>query len=136
MSDDITGVEAELRTNGISVETLARDDPVELTYLTAFPGERVHHMEMGRALNTFISLAEDDRWEPTRVEATVVRFDDDVQGTWHAEPEWFEALLTYRISETEFSTRVLDTLSETVDDEDDGAESGTGEPADASGGAA
>lgn len=137
----MTGLEAELRSNGISVESLSRDDPVELTYLTAFPGERVHHPEMGRALNTFIELVEDDRWEPVRVEATVVRSDDDVQGTWHAEPEWFEGVCSYRISETEFSTRVLDTLEETVDEESDGSggtehADGGDDAADASGGAA
>ncbi|MFC4357458.1 hypothetical protein ACFO0N_05775 [Halobium salinum] len=132
MSDDMTGLEAELRSNGISVEALSRGDQVELTYLTAFPGERVHHPEMGRALNTFIDLVEDDRWEPARVEATVVRADDDVQGTWHAEPEWFDALCSYRISETEFSTRVLDTLEESVDEESETLD----ETADASGGAA
>lgn len=139
MSDDITGLEAELRTNGISVETLSRGESVELTYLTAFPGERVHHAEMGRALNTFIDLAEDGRWDPVRIEATVVRSDDDVQGTWHAKPAWFEGLLEYRLSETEFSTRVLDTLEESGDVDggyDADEESDAADAADASGGAA
>jgi hypothetical protein len=113
MADSLTGLEAELRSNGISVEEVDRGETVELTYVTAFPGERVHHMEMGRALNTFVELAEDGAWEPTRVEATVLRFEDDVQGTWYAEPEWFEGLLEYRLSETEFSQKVLDTLEET-----------------------
>jgi len=112
MNDALTGLEAELRSNGISVESLSTGETVALTYVTAFPGEHVNHMEMGRALNTFVDLLEDDRWEPTLVEATVLRFDDDVQGTWYAEAEWFEALTEYRISETEFSQRVLDTLEE------------------------
>lgn len=141
MGDDITGLEAELRSNGISVETLSRDEPVGLTYLTAFPGERVHHMEMGRVLNTFVELAEDGRWEPARVEATVVRADEDVQGSWHAEPDWFEALLEYRISETEFSARVLDTLDEPAEAGGEGGgesegETAAGDAVDASGGAA
>ena len=112
MSADITGLEAELRSNGISVESLDRGERVELTYLTAFPGERIEHGEMGRALNVFVDLAEDDAWDPVRVDATVLRAADDVLGTWHADPEWFDDLLEYRISETEFSTRVLGTLEE------------------------
>lgn len=110
----ITGLEGELRSKGISVEDVETGDTVHLTYMTAFPGERVNHQEMGRALNVFVELAEEDRWKPKRVEATVVRTDDDVQGRWHADPEWFEALLSYEMTETEFSTRVLETLDEDV----------------------
>lgn len=112
MSEDLTGLEAELRSNGISVESISSGDVVDVEYLTAFPGNHVNHQEMGRALNTFLDLLEADRWEPTRVEATVLRSDDDVQGTWHAAPEWFDALASYRISEEDFSERVLDTLEE------------------------
>lgn len=111
MNDELTGVEAELRSNAISVEEVEVGEVIELTYTTAFPGESVNHGEMGRALNTFIDLF-DEEFEPRRVEGTVLRFDSDVQGTWHAEAEWFEALAEYRISETEFSARVLDTLEE------------------------
>lgn len=111
MTDELTGVEAELRSNAISVERLELGDPIELTYTTAFPGESVNHGEIGRALTTFIDLFEDDL-ETRRVEGTVLRSDSDVQGEWHAEAAWFEALADYRISETEFSARVLDTLEE------------------------
>ena len=115
MTDDMTGVEAELRSNGISVERVDIGETVDLVYMTAFPGQHVHHMEMGRALNVFIDLAEDDRWDPTRVEATVVKSSEhDVQGTWWANPEWFRGLIEYRLSEEEFSAKVLDTLSETA----------------------
>jgi hypothetical protein len=133
MTDDGTGLEAELRSNGVSVESLSTGDPVELSYLTAFPGEQVHHGEMGRALNTFIDLAEDDRWEPVRVEGTALRAADDVLGTWHADPEWFEALLDYRITETEFSTRVLDTLDESGASGGSGSEGSDGRADDAAG---
>lgn len=112
MTDEMSGLEAELRSNGISVEQVDRGETVELVYMTAFPGQRVHHKEMGRALNVFIDLAEADDWELTRVEATVIRSHDDVQGTWHAEAEWFRGLLDYRLSEEDFSAKVLDTLSE------------------------
>lgn len=112
MTTELTGVEAELRSNAISVERIELGDPIELTYTTAFPGESVNHGEIGRALTTFIDLFEDDELETRRVEGTVLRSDSDVQGEWHAEAEWFDALAAYRISETEFSTRVLETLEE------------------------
>lgn len=112
MRESLTGLEADLRSNGISVESVSTGEVVELSYLTAFPGRHVHHQEMGRALNTFIDLLEADRWEPRRVEATVLRSEGDVLGTWHAEADWFEDLLAYRITETAFSSRVLDTLEE------------------------
>lgn len=118
MTDDITGLEAELRSNGISIERVNRGETVDLVYMTAFPGDSVHHMEMGRALNVFIDLAEDGRWDPAPIEATVLRADDDVQGTWRAEPEWFEGLLGYRLSEEDFSEHVLSTLSESTETAD------------------
>lgn len=116
MNEDVTGLEAELRSNGISVETVDQGQVVELSYMTVFPGTNVHHQEMGRALNTFIDLYESDRWEPQPVEATVLRSgdEDDVMGTWRAEPEWFEALASYRMSEEEFSAHVLETLEESA----------------------
>jgi hypothetical protein len=109
----ISGLEGELRSNGINVESIDLDgDTVELIYLTAFPDVDVNHQEMGRALNTFIAAAEEDEWEPVRVEATVLRHQEDVQGTWYAEPEWFRQYIEYDISAEEFSARVIDTLSE------------------------
>ena len=113
MGDDISGLEGELRSNGISVESVSEgEDRVELTYLTAFPGDEVSHQEMGRACNVFIDRADDGDWDPKPVEATVVRADDDVQGTWRIDPEWVTGLLEYRLSETEFSTRVLNTVTQ------------------------
>ncbi|VTT85529.1 V6 protein [Halorubrum sp. DM2] len=110
-------VEPALRSYGVSVESIDLGDPLELTYMTAFPGREVHRGEIGRALNALIDRAEADEWDPVRVEGTVVRSPGDVLGTWHAEAEWFEALNSYEISETEFSARVLDTLSHESDGE-------------------
>jgi len=104
-------VEPTLRSYGISVEAVEPGDPLQLTYMTAFPGREVHHAEIGRALNALIDRAEADAWDPVRVEATVVRSPGDVLGTWHADGSWFEELIGYEISETEFSSRVLATLS-------------------------
>jgi hypothetical protein len=113
MNDVISGLDGELRSNGISVESIdPSGETVGLVYLTAFPDVSVNHQEMGRALRTFIDAAEHDEWEPKRVEATVIRHEDDVQGTWHAEAEWFRQYLDYDISGEEFSARVIETLSE------------------------
>jgi hypothetical protein len=103
-------LETRLRNAGIDVAAVESVDPVELSYVTAYPGADVNHMEMGRLLNELLDLAREDDWEPTSVEATVLRFEDDVMNTWHADAEWFEQLLQYRLSETEFSARVLETL--------------------------
>lgn len=121
-----TDLEPELRSYGVSVEAIDEGDPLELTYMTAFPGREVHRGEIGRALNALIDQAEADEWEPVRVEGTVVRAPGDVLGTWRAEAEWFEALTSYEISETEFSTRVLETLSHQDEDvaDDDTERSG------------
>ncbi|WP_435098219.1 hypothetical protein [Halorubrum sp. N11] len=110
-----TEVEPTLRSYGISVEAVDGGDPLDLTYMTAFPGREVHRGEIGRALNALIDRAEADAWDPVRVEGTVVRSPGDVLGTWHAEAAWFEALIAYEISETEFSSRVLETLTHTDD---------------------
>jgi hypothetical protein len=113
MNDAITGLEGELRSNGISVESLdTGGDTVELTYLTAFPDVRVNHSEMGRALSTFLDRAEAGEWDPVRVEATVLRSEEDVQGRWHAEAEWFRRYLGYELSDEDFSELVLETLTE------------------------
>ena len=109
---DESELEEELRNFGVDVHDIGDVDPVELSYITAYPGEEVNHMEMGKVLNAFIDLEEGSEWEPSRVEATVLRFEDEVMNTWYAEEEWFEGLRNYRISETEFSTRVLETLEE------------------------
>ncbi|GAB7009224.1 hypothetical protein [Halorubrum trueperi] len=108
-------VEPALRSYGVSVESIDEGEPLDLTYMTAFPGREVHRGEIGRALNALIDRAEADAWDPVRVEGTVVRSPGDVLGTWHAEATWFEELIGYEISETEFSTRVLETLTH-VDD--------------------
>ena len=109
---DESELEEELRNFGVDVHDIEDVDPVELSYITAYPGEEVNHMEMGKVLNAFIDLEEESEWEPRRVEATVLRFEDEVMNTWYAKQEWFDGLRNYRISETEFSTRVLETLEE------------------------
>ncbi len=108
--ESAAGVEPTLRSYGISVESIDGGEPLEVTYMTAFPGREVHRREVGRALNALLDRAEAGAWSPVRVEATVVRSPGDVLGTWRADGEWFEALIDDELTETEFSTRVLRTL--------------------------
>ncbi|WP_418281589.1 hypothetical protein [Halorubrum sp. DTA98] len=105
------GVEPTLRTYGISVEEVDSGEPLDLTYMTAFPGREIHRREIGRALNALIDRAEADVWDPVRVEATVIRSPGDPLGTWTAEGDWFEELIAGDVTETEFSTRVLETVT-------------------------
>lgn len=134
MDTDAETLEAELRSYGISVEHLSvDDDEIDLEYMTAFPADRVHDGEIGRACNTLIDMIEADECEPMRVDATVVRSPGDVLGSWHAEAEWFEQLTTYAISETEFSTRVLETVRHEEDAADDAADDGAGDGSDENG---
>lgn len=120
----------ELRSHGVSVESVDARDPLTFTYLTAFPADEVHRREVGRACNALLDLAAADDWDPVRVEATAVRAPGDVLGTWHAEPEWFRALLDDAMTETEFSARVVDTISH-ANGEDETAEADDGASDDA-----
>ncbi len=109
--DVISGVEGELRSYGISVETLEQtDDRLEFDYITAFPGDSINHREMGRACNALIELAAEDDWTARAVEATVLRADEDVMGSWRLDPEWIDSLLADELTETAFSTRVIDSV--------------------------
>ncbi|WP_138007181.1 hypothetical protein [Halalkalirubrum salinum] len=127
MTEPIAELEEAFRNHGIDVVDVAAvpsadPDRIELTYMTAYPGFQINHPEMGRALNTVIDLCEDDRLEPCRLEATVVRSPDDPMGVWHAKPEWFRDLAEYKISEETFSTRVLSTITHTAEESNDAPE--------------
>ncbi|WP_424006415.1 hypothetical protein [Haloferax denitrificans] len=105
-------VEEALRGNGISVESVSFDDPVSLTYLTAFPDVEPDHGEVGRAVTAFLDLSRDDDFDPRTVEATVLRSEGDVQATWTLEADWIRAYNDYALDDEELSQRVLDSLYE------------------------
>ncbi|MCL9816714.1 hypothetical protein [Natronocalculus amylovorans] len=117
MSMATAGLEDEFRNYGIDVvEVTDPGDRIELTYMTAFPGFEIHHWEMGRALNALIDLEADGEWEPTRLDATVVRAPGDPMGTWYAKQAWFEGYANYRLSDEDLSEKVISTV-EHVDEE-------------------
>jgi hypothetical protein len=124
MTTDESALARELRADGIdAADVRVSPDRIAVAYTTTLPGARPDHGEIGRVCNTVIDLVEAGELEPTRVEATSLRFEDDVQATWHVETGWLEGLTSYRISEEEFSARVLDTVeTEFGDDVDTGAD--------------
>lgn len=118
MTTDESALARELRADGIDVaDVRASPDRIAVAFTTTLPGARPDHGEIGRVCNTVIDLVEAGELEPTRVEATSLRFEDDVQATWHVEAGWLEGLTSYRISEEEFSARVLDTVETEFDDD-------------------
>jgi len=111
MTTDESALARELRADGIDVaDVRLSPERVAVAYTTTLPAERPAHGEMGRVCNTVIDLVEAGDLDPLRVDATSLRFEDDVQATWHVEAEWLDDLTGYRISEEEFSARVLDTV--------------------------
>ncbi|QZP37457.1 hypothetical protein [Halobaculum magnesiiphilum] len=120
MTIDESTLARELRADGIDVaDVRVSPDRVAVVYTTTLPAERPAHGEMGRVCNTVIDLVEAGDLEPCRVDATSLRFEDDVQATWHVEAEWLDGVTNYRISEEEFSARVLDTVETDPDVEAD-----------------
>ncbi|WP_096390094.1 hypothetical protein [Halopenitus persicus] len=118
---DADALADELRSYGVSVESIAVEEgTVGVTYLTAFPGETVPKREVGRACNALIDLADEGRWEPQPVEATVVRAPGDVLGWWSLDPAWIDRIVADDLTETEFSTRVVETITHPAPD--DGSE--------------
>ncbi|KTG27955.1 hypothetical protein [Haloferax profundi] len=108
-------VEEALRGNGISVESLSIDDSISVTYLTAFPDVEPDHGEVGRAVTAFLELSQGDDWEPTTVDATILRSEGDVQATWRLDEDWIRAYNRYELDDEDLSERVLDSLYEEGD---------------------
>ncbi|SHG58023.1 hypothetical protein [Halobaculum gomorrense] len=120
MTTDESALARELRADGIDVaDVRVSPERIAVAYTTTLPGAHPDHGEMGRVCNTVIDLVEDGDLDPRRVDATALRFEDDVQATWHVEADWLAAVTSYRISEEEFSAGVLDTVETEVGDDGD-----------------
>jgi hypothetical protein len=113
MSDDDFAwqLESRLTSHGVYVTDLDETDAgYELTYESIAADEgAVPHREIGRVVNVFLDLHDDD-WSGARIEATVLDLEGGEKGTWHVEAAWLDALTDGDITETEFSERVLDTV--------------------------
>jgi hypothetical protein len=105
----------------VSYESIAADDGA------------IPHQEVGRVLNVLLDL-HPGGWDGTNVEGTVLNLDGEVEGTWHVEDQWLVDLDAYRLTETEFSQKVIETIEPVGGAEADGdgsaeADSGAGDTA-------
>lgn len=115
MSFDPEQFEARLTSHGVYVTAFdRRDDAIGIEYESINAGQidDVPHGEIGRVINLYRDMAE----APTRIEATVTDLDGDPIGTWRVEAGWLDALADDRLSEVEFSQRVLETIDHDVED--------------------
>ena len=114
MDDDRTfALESRLTNHGCYLQSIAVEaGTYELTYQSAAADQHgeIPHQQVGDIVNDFRELFADHGWSVRDVEATVTDLDDERLGSWHADAEWFEALAAGKLSEVEFSQRVLDGL--------------------------
>lgn len=105
-------VESRLTSHGVYVDDVTETaDGYEVSYesIAADSSGVVPHREIGRVINVFRDLHEDD-WAGADIEAVVTDFDGVEQGRWHVEAEWIDRLHNGALSELEFSERVVDTI--------------------------
>ncbi|AGB39326.1 hypothetical protein [Natronococcus occultus] len=115
-----TALENRLMSNGIYVTDVSwpdggSDEPVDgaaidLEYETVAEASFVTTDEVSAVVRMLLAVAEERGWTPGRLEATSLSTDGDRRGHWHVEGEWF-AGLGVELTETEFSQRVLATVS-------------------------
>jgi len=107
-------IESRLTSHGVyvtEVEERVDENTYAVTYESINAAEgTVPHMEVGRVINVFRDLHADD-WAGADIEATVLDLDGEVRGYWYVDAEWFDDLHNGDLTETEFSQRVLETLS-------------------------
>jgi len=107
-------IESRLTSHGVYVtefEDRTEEDAYAVTYESIAAGEgAVPHSEIGRVINVFRDLHAGD-WTGVDIEATVLDLDGEIRGYWYVDADWFDALHNGELTETEFSQRVLETLS-------------------------
>ncbi len=129
-------VESRLTSHGVYVEDFTvegGDYFVSYESIAADDGA-IPHQEVGRVLNVLLDLHPGD-WDGTNVEGTVLNLDGEVEGTWHVEDEWLVDLDAYRLTETEFSQKVIGTIEPVGGAEAGGTEADGDGGADSDGGA-
>ena len=115
MSDDEDfgfHVESRLTSHGVYVDEVDQHEGgYRLTYesVSAENEGSVPHREVGRVINVFRDLHDDD-WTGADIDATVTDFEGVEQGTWHVEAAWLDALHNGELTEVEFSQKVLETI--------------------------
>ncbi|NLV05502.1 hypothetical protein GOC83_05045 [Haloarcula rubripromontorii] len=106
-------VESRLTSHGVYVTDFADEgDTYRLTYesISADEAAVIPHREIGRVINVFRDLHADD-WSGVDIEATVTDLEDTELGEWSVDSEWIDDLENDDLSETDFSQRVLETIT-------------------------
>lgn len=105
-------VESRLTSHGVYVQEFEeRADTYAVTYESiAADNGTVPHSEIGRVINVFRDLHRED-WSGADIEATVLDLEGEVRGYWYVDADWFDALHNGDLTQTEFSQKVLGTLS-------------------------
>ncbi|MFB6224313.1 MAG: hypothetical protein ABEH86_11655 [Haloarcula sp.] len=106
-------VESRLTSHGVYVtEFVDEGDAYTLTYesISADTEAVIPHREIGRVINVFRDLHADD-WSGVDIEATVTDLEGTELGTWAVDSEWIDELENGGLSETDFSQRVLETVT-------------------------
>lgn len=105
-------LEARLTSHGVYVDAVEQDGGAyEVTYesISADSEGVVPHREVGRVINVFRDLHDDD-WSGADIEAAVTDFDGVEKGRWHVDSEWIDRLHNGDLTEVEFSEKVIDTI--------------------------
>lgn len=111
-SDDLAfQIESRLVSHGVYVtEFDEQNGAYEVTYESMAADDGViPHREVGRVINVFRDLHDDD-WAGADITGTVLDLDGDPQGRWHCEAAWFDELHNDDLTETEFSGKVISTV--------------------------
>ncbi|WP_128225227.1 hypothetical protein [Halobacteriaceae bacterium SHR40] len=113
MTDDFEfQIESRLTSHGVYVDQVTETEAgFEITYesVTVDSEEVIPHREVGRVINVFRDLHDDD-WEGADISAVVTDFDGNEYGEWMVEQEWFDSLHNGDLTETEFSQKVIETI--------------------------
>lgn len=111
--DIATKVENRLMSHGVYIDVFEETDSggVYLEYESLYAEEGViPHREVGRVINVFLDLHDDD-WTGADIEAVVTDSAGEPAGSWSVEQEWVAKLNAGELSETDFSARVIETIS-------------------------
>lgn len=106
-------VESRLMAHGIYVQQCTEEDGRYSLRYESMAAETgvIPHRELGRVINVFRDLHDDD-WSGVTIDATVLDLDGNEQVEWYVDADWLDSLHNGELTEIEFSERVVSTLEE------------------------
>ena len=108
-------IESRLTSHGVYVDTVEDvDGTYEVTYesLSGDSEGIVPHREVGRVINVFRDLHDDD-WSGADIEAVVTDLEGVELGRWHVDREWIDRLHNGDLTKVDFSENVIETIEVT-----------------------